>query len=228
MQNNPVSSIGFIMDGNRRWATEQGLDKTEGHKHGREKLFEVAEWCRDLGIKSLVVYAFSTENWQRTDREVETLLGLIESLGDPKYLKRLKNEGARVVFAGQKDRFSKPIQKVIGHIEKETADGDLDLYVCLSYGGRAEIVAAANAAARAGESELTEESFEKYLWTAGLCDPQIIVRTGGSKRLSNFLLWKAAYSEIYFTPTKWPAIGREEIEEIIADYRDNVLVNKGT
>lgn len=219
--NEPTNSaaptcVGIILDGNRRWAKEQGLPTFEGHRAGMENLKTAARFIRESGVAHLIVYAFSTENWNRKEEEVAYLMDLFrESV--QKQMKELGEEGVRIRFAGQRERFSPDLQQMMSDTEKEThKNGSFTLWVCLSYGGRAEIVAAARAAAKDGE--ITEESLERHLWTAGMPDPDLIIRTSGEKRLSNFLPWQSTYSEFFFTDTKWPAFTKEEFNSILAEF----------
>lgn len=214
----PISCIGIIMDGNRRWAKSRGLPKLEGHRAGVEAVKKATRFVRDRGIKNLVVYAFSTENWNREADEVSYLMNLIREFAQ-KEMRELGKEGVRVRFVGQRERLATDVRDSIDAIEKETAHNTtITLWLCVSYGGRAEIVAAANAAAEKGT--ITEESLAQNLWTAGMPDPDIIIRTSGEKRLSGFLTWQSVYSELFFTDTKWPDFSKEEFERILAEYRN--------
>ncbi|MDO8593649.1 MAG: polyprenyl diphosphate synthase [bacterium] len=208
--------VGIILDGNRRWAASRGLPKFEGHRAGFENVKTVTRIVRDAGIKHLVVYAFSTENWNREPTEVAYLMGLFrESI--EKEMKELGKEGIRIRFAGQRGRFSPDLQQSMHTVEKETAEHEaFTLWVCLSYGGRAEIVAAASAAAKGGE--ITEETVSENLWTAGMPDPDIIIRTSGEKRLSGFLTWQSVYSELFFIDTFWPDFTKEVFDSILAEF----------
>lgn len=204
------------MDGNRRWAKARGLPNMEGHRTGADKLKDTVRFVREHGIKHLAVYAFSTENWNREPTEVSYLMDLFRELVR-KELKKMGEEGVRVRFAGQRGRFSADLQQAIDDVEKETAKNDaVTLWVCLSYGGRAEIVVAANAAAKSGE--ITEETLAKNLWTTEMPEPDIIIRTGGEKRLSGFLTWQSTYSELFFTDTLWPDFTKEEFDSILAGF----------
>ncbi len=208
--------VGIIMDGNRRWAKEHGLPKLEGHRRGYDLAIECARWVRDCGIKHLVLYAFSTENWNREEDEVSYLMGLLRDM-TVNGLKELTKENVRIRFIGTRDRLSSDILKVMELVEKESAGNSFTMWVCLSYGGRAEITAAAAAAAAAGVS-ITEDSLHSYFWSSSMPDPDLIIRTSGEKRLSNFLLWQAAYSELFFTDTKWPDFSKEEFDSILAEF----------
>ena len=205
------------MDGNRRWAKARGLPKLEGHRTGADKLKDIVRFVREHGIKHLAVYAFSTENWSREPAEVAYLMELFrESI--KKEMKELGKECVRTRFVGQRERFSEDLQQAMNDVEKETAKNDaITLWVCLSYGGRAEVIAAANAAAESGN--VTEETLAKNLWTAEMPDPDIVIRTGGEKRLSGFLTWQSVYSELFFTDTLWPDFDKKEFETILAEYR---------
>lgn len=205
------------MDGNRRWAKERGLPKLEGHRVGLLKtLRNTVRFVRDRGIRHLVVYMFSTENWNREPAEVSYLMDLFrESI--QKEMRELGEDDVRVRFVGQWERFSLDLQELMDKTEKETAkNGGITLWVCLSYGGRAEIAAAANAAARS--DVITEDILSKNMWTVGMPDPDIIIRTGGEKRLSNFLPWQSVYSELFFTDTLWPDFNKEEFDAILAEF----------
>ena len=208
--------VGIILDGNRRWAKENGVSKLEGHRSGMETLKKTVRFVRDSDIKHLIVYAFSTENWSRDKDEVSYLMDLFRE-AIKKEMNEMGKENVKVRFVGQRERFSEDLQQSMDEIEKETAENEaITLWVCLSYGGRAEIVAAANAAAKS--DLITEELLAKNLWTAEMPDPDIIIRTGGEKRLSNFLLWQSAYSELFFTDTLWPDFSKEEFDSILAEF----------
>lgn len=199
------------MDGNRRWAKEQGLSTIEGHRAGAEVFEQVVRDVREANIPHAVFYAFSTENWQRTPEEVQGLMGL--------FLEILKERrGVRVRVIGDQAKFSSELQSAIAQAERETAGKTgTTVWVALSYGGRAEIVTAVNKAVEKGES-MTEETFTKFLYTAEMPDPDLVIRTGGEQRLSNFLPWQSVYSELFFTNTYWPAFTNEEFTSILAEY----------
>ena len=209
--------VGIIMDGNRRWAKGRGLPKLEGHRAGLlGTLRNTVRHARERGIKHLIVYMFSTENWNREPAEVSYLMDLFrESIR--KEMKDLGEEGVRIRFAGQRDRFSEDLQQAMDTTEKETMRNDaITLWCCLSYGGRAEIAAAAQAAAT--EGAITEEALSRKLWTEDMPDPDIIIRTGGEQRLSNFLPWQSVYSELFFTDTLWPDFKKEEFGAILTEF----------
>lgn len=210
----PLRHIAFIMDGNGRWATKRGLPREIGHSKGAEAFIRVVEYCIDLDIKLVTVYAFSTENWKRPEKEVEGILKLfVDYLKDGLENKRKKN--MRVRFLGDKSRFSPEIQALMDEVVEKTAHFPYDLNIAINYGGRDDIVHAVNEAIKEGKSEITEEDISSHLYTAGQPDPDLIVRTGGEWRLSNFLTWQSTYSELYFTKTLWPDMKESDVDEAV-------------
>ncbi|MDO4749813.1 MAG: polyprenyl diphosphate synthase [Eubacteriales bacterium] len=212
--------IAIIMDGNGRWAKKRGLPRTAGHAAGAETFRRVATWCRDIGLEYLTVYAFSTENWHRPEAEVQTILGLLE-----KYLheaiERMERDRVRMRFFGDTSVLSPKLQKLIAETDaiSRRLDG-CQVNVCVNYGGRDEILRAAALYAQSGEPmPPTEESFSRFLWSADVPDPDLLIRPGGEYRLSNFLLWQAAYAELYFTDTLWPDFDEQEMCRAIAAYQ---------
>jgi undecaprenyl diphosphate synthase len=213
--------VGIIMDGNGRWAAARGLPRVEGHRRGVERSKEVIEVAAELGIKVLTIYTFSTENWRRPSSEVTTLMKLLEL-----YLKReidglIRND---IIFRtiGDIRRLPGHIQDVIRDAEEKTSSNKgMVLVTALSYSGRSEILRAVKKILKAGvkPEELTEEIFNSYLDTAGIPAPDLIIRTSGEMRISNFLLWQAAYSEFYFTETLWPDFTKDEFLLAIQDYQ---------
>ena len=214
---NKIQHLAVIMDGNGRWAKAHRLPRLAGHKAGAETLDRVMHYCREAGISYLTVYAFSTENWKRSPEEVGGLMKLLSS-----YIKRKKaqliKEGVRFRVIGRRGDLSPSLQKQIAALEEATKEGRFTLLVALSYGGRAEIVDAVNTALTAAETAVTEESFARYLYAPDVPDPDLIIRTSGECRTSNFLLWESAYSEYWFTPVLWPDFGKEEFEQAIAAF----------
>lgn len=209
--------LGFIMDGNRRFAREQNLPPFEGHKKGHEVFLDVVRFVRDTRIPHAVFYAFSTENWNRSETEVEYLMNLFSELLK-QMSERLTEEGVRVRIVGQREDFSRELQNLMDELEeKSKIYKSTTIWVALSYGGRAEIVAAANRAIKEGRI-VDEKIFESLLWTAEMPDPDMIVRTSGEQRLSNFLSWKSAYSEFYFIEKHWPALTKSDLEDILLAY----------
>ncbi|MEY2665538.1 MAG: hypothetical protein RLZZ480_643 [Candidatus Parcubacteria bacterium] len=205
------------MDGNRRWAKEQNLPTLEGHRRGHDVFLDIVKWTRDATIPHAVFYAFSTENWKRSEEEVAYLMALFsELLGT--MAKQLTEEGVRVRVIGRREDFSPELQQQMKDVEEKTARSTgTTIWIALSYGGRAEIVEAVNEAVRQGK-EVDETSFETLLWTAEMPDPDMIIRTSGEERLSNFLTWKSAYSEFYFIEKHWPALTKSDFDDILAEY----------
>jgi len=213
--------IGIIMDGNGRWAAARGLPREEGHRRGTERSKEVIEVATELGLKALTLYAFSTENWQRPSSEVSTVMKLLEWYLKKEIEKLMKNN---VVFRtiGDFSRLSDHIQNIIKETQEKTASNKgMILTIALSYSGRNEILRAARRVISSGihADDLTEDVFESYLDTAGVPAPDLIIRTSGEMRISNFLLWQAAYAEFYFTDTLWPDFSKDEFLLAIQDYQ---------
>ena len=219
----PPQHIAIIMDGNGRWAKNRGLPRTAGHAAGGEAFRRIANYCRTLGVKYLTVYAFSTENWKRSEEEVA---GIMKLLG--KYLQEALQdmEKNRVCFRffGDLSRLSPELQKLCADAERESSDYDVQVNFCLNYGGRDEIVHAARAfaadvaAGKYSSEELTEELLSSYLYSADVPDPELIIRPSGEKRISNFLLWQSAYSEFVFMNVLWPDFSPKDLDEAISEY----------
>lgn len=208
--------IAIILDGNRRWARKRDLPKFEGHRRGFERTVKIVEASWKLGIHTLTLWAFSTENWKRSKREVSYLMKFYGRMIE-NYLKKAHKNKVRIVHLGRKDRIPQSLRKKIEKAEKETRDyQEHVLNIALDYGGRDEIVRAINRLR--ANSKLTEEEFTKFLDTAGMPDPDLIIRTGGEMRLSGFMLWQSEYSELYFTKTLLPDFGPEELEKAVKEY----------
>ncbi|MGE0733346.1 MAG: isoprenyl transferase [Alphaproteobacteria bacterium] len=216
--------VAIIMDGNGRWAKARGLPRTAGHKRGVEAARRTVRAAIELGISYLTIFGFSSENWNRPIAEVDDLMGLLRI-----YLRsevaELHQNGVRLRFIGDRTRLSKDIVRMIEDTERRTGENArLNLTICLSYGGRAEIVMAARRIAEriaAGElraEDLDDKRFEEHLMTAGIPDPDLIIRTSGEKRLSNFLLWQAAYAEFIFIDTLWPDFGKEHLQSAVDEF----------
>jgi undecaprenyl diphosphate synthase len=217
MNNTMPTCLGFIMDGNRRWAKEQHLPTLEGHQRGLEVFLDVVRFVRDEQIPHAVFYAFSTENWKRSSDEVIYLMALFSQLLKT-LSEQLTEEGVRIRIIGQRQDFSVELQAQMDELEKASAQYEgTTVWIALSYGGRAEIIAAVNAAIQGGQS-VDETAFESLLWTAEMPDPDMIIRTSGEQRLSNFLAWKAAYSEFYFIKKHWPALTKADLQDILMEY----------
>lgn len=216
----PLRSIGVIMDGNRRWAKERNLPTLEGHAAGAEKIFEIVHWAHEANIEEVILYTFSTENWNRAEEEVGYLMRLAEKLFTEQ-LPKFKETGVKLRFIGDLSRASDRIQGVVKNAEEETKEGTKGTLVfAFSYGGRPEILAAVNTLLQEGKENVTEEGFSNALWSSGLLDPDLILRTGGERRLSNFLPWQSVYSELFFTDTKWPDLSKEEFDAVLAEYHE--------
>ena len=209
--------IGIILDGNRRWARREGLPSLEGHRRGSDRLIECVRWVRERGIAHLAVYAFSTENWNRAEYEVSYLLDIFRELAEKK-LSELAAEGVRIRFIGKLDMLPADLQASMARIEAASASNTaITVWICMSYGGRAEIAEAAKATVAAG-AEITEDSLRNHFWSADMPDPDLIIRPGGQMRLSNFLLWQAAYSELFFIEPYWPEFSEELLDAVLAEY----------
>lgn len=212
--------IAIIMDGNGRWARERGLPRLAGHRAGVENLRRVLEACVEFGIKYLTIYAFSTENWERPLDEVRGLINILEEVID-RELAELHRNGVRLCHIGRLERLSPPLQKKVEHAIELTRDNDkLVLNVAWNYGGRAEIVDAIQRMIADGVSpdEVDEEMVSDYLYTAQCPDPDLIIRTSGELRVSNFLIWQSAYAEWYIPSTYWPDFGRDELLKALCEY----------
>lgn len=212
--------VGLILDGNRRWAKEQGLPGVEGHRKGYEILKDIAQHLFDQGVRYVSAYIFSTENWKRTKEEVDYLMDLVLWVATEE-LAELDKRNIRVRFLGRKEGIREDIVKAIVDAEKRTAKNDGGtMGLCFNYGGRAEIVAAAQAALKKGlkPADLNETAITQHLWAADMPDIDLIVRTAGEQRLSNFMLWRAAYAELYFIDTYWPALSAADIDQALEWY----------
>ena len=217
--------IAIILDGNGRWAKRRGLPRTAGHKVGAETFRTIATYCRDIGIGYLTVYAFSTENWKRPQEEVDTIMELLK-----RYLleaiETMERDNVRLRFMGDMTPLSGELKELVDRCNaiSDRLTGCL-CSICINYGGRAELVHAASRFAedcRVGlvkPNDLTEEMLAGYLYSAGIPDPDLLIRPGGELRLSNFLLWQCAYSEFYTTDVLWPEFTREELHRAIASYQ---------
>ena len=218
---NPASipeTVGIIMDGNRRWAKARGLPTFEGHRAGLAKAKEIIKEAFDSGVKNVILYAFSTENWNRTAEEVSYLMSLFEQAIKDEF-KELATENVRVRFIGEITRLPGQLQKVAHELEEETKSATRGtLAIALSYGGRPEIVSAVNSLIQAGHETVSEAEISSALWTHDIPDPDLIIRTSGEYRLSNFLTWQGVYSELHFTDTLWPDFSKEELHRIFDWY----------
>ena len=208
------------MDGNGRWAESRGLPRRAGHEAGTENLRRVIRGCVEFGVEILTLYAFSTENWGRPRWEVQALLHILEGVID-KELDELDQEGVQLRHIGELERLPAKLQSKVQHAIELTKDNRrLIVNLAFNYGGRDEIVHAVQAIIRAGipAEDVTEQLINRYLYTAGLPDPDLIIRTSGELRVSNFLIWQGAYAEYYVCPTFWPDFDREELRKALAHY----------
>ena len=213
----PIRHVAMIMDGNGRWAKQRGMPREYGQRFGVKAFHSILEHCSDIGIEIVTVYAFSTENWKRPQKEVDAIMKLMDH-----YLseceKKLDHYNFRLCFLGDKSVFDEKRRARMENLEKKTKDRARTLNIAFNYGGRDEIVHACNRLIAEGERHVTEESFAKALYTADSADPALIIRTGGDLRISNFLLWQAAYAELYFTDVLWPDFGPKELDLAIEDF----------
>ncbi|MDQ7028441.1 MAG: polyprenyl diphosphate synthase [Ardenticatenia bacterium] len=212
--------VAIIMDGNGRWARQRGLPRLAGHRAGTENLRRILEACVEFGIHILTIYAFSTENWQRPPNEVRGLMSILEQVID-REIDELDRQGVQLRHIGRLEGIRQDLQvKIKQAIERTRHNGRLILNVAFNYGGRAEILDACRRIMRAGvdPEDLDEEIFSRYLYTWPLPDPDLIIRTGGEYRLSNFLIWQAAYAEIYSTPIFWPDFNRDALAKALLEY----------
>jgi undecaprenyl diphosphate synthase len=217
--------VAIIMDGNGRWARKRALDRIEGHRKGLESVREVVTACRELGIKILTLYAFSSENWNRPRREIRALMGLLKRYLRGEVRKMVENE-IRFNVIGNVGDLPDDVKKVLADAGERTKGGqEMLLNVALSYSGRSEILQAIRRLARAAvggriiPDRIDEELFSEYLYTSGLADPDLLIRTSGELRISNFLLWQMAYTEIYVTDVLWPDFRRSDLIRALKDYQ---------
>ena len=216
-QEDSARTVAIIMDGNGRWAERRGLPVAEGHRAGTKALRRTVEAAIDLGVETLIVYAFSTENWSRPEGEVEDLMEIFGETIE-RELPDLARQGVRARFLGRRDRAPDELRAQMEGLEDETAHNErLNLWIAFDYGGRAELLEAARRLVEAGE-EPTEESLRAHLYAPELPDPDLLIRTSGELRISNFLLWQLAYSELIFVDTLWPDFGAAQLREALADY----------
>jgi len=209
--------VAIIMDGNGRWATQRGLNRTEGHKEGVKVVKKIVEASVEVGVKYLTLFAFSTENWKRGPSEVNFLLNLfVDTIYN--YIPELKRNSVKLNFIGDFTPLPVPLKKTMEYALKETSDGSsLVLTIAINYGGRHEILEACRKLCESNE-DITEENFKKFLYTKDLPDPDLLIRTSGEMRISNFLLFQVAYTELYFTKTLWPDFTEEEYFKILQDF----------
>jgi len=213
--------IGIIMDGNRRWAKARGLTTSEGHAAGAENLTRIIEACADRGIETVTIYAFSTENFKkRSAKEIATLFELL-GIWIQRKAKIMKKNGVRLAFLGDLTKLPERLQEKIHHAVDVLKDNErIKCNILMNYGGRPELVHAFQEIVKKGiaADEINEELIEQHLYTKGQSDPDLMIRTGGEIRVSNFLIWQLSYSELYFTNTYWPDFDESELDKALADY----------
>lgn len=214
---NIPNHIAIIMDGNGRWAKSKMLPRTMGHREGAKTLDKILNHCAEIGVKYLTVYAFSTENWKRPEKEVNALMKLFSEYMKKERSKLMKN-GIRFMVSGRREDVDPNLVAEIEELEAVTRDNEkITLNIAFNYGGRAEIIDAVNKVIASGKESVTEEDFGRYLYN-DIPDPELLIRTSGELRISNFLLWQIAYSEIYVTDLYWPQFNEEELMKAIASY----------
>lgn len=214
-----LDSVAIIMDGNGRWAKRRGLPRSAGHIAGAKIVQDVLEAFREIGVHYVTLYAFSTENWKRPKEEVDTLMELLYKYVDEVVIEKIKSDkDFSIRFLGDKSVLSEKLRNKCIEAEEMAKDRAFVCNVAFNYGGRAEIVNAANRARLDGHVELTEKILADYMYTSGTPDPDLVIRTGGDFRISNFLLWQSAYSEFVILKTLWPDFGRKDIEKCVREF----------
>lgn len=216
----PVQHLAVIMDGNGRWATERGLSRSDGHRAGAKQIAKVVEYAREAGIKYMTVYAFSTENWKRPKDEVDVLMSLIGEFSTNLLPDMMKNN-VRLRTIGRTADLPLLARTALNKaISMTSGNTGFTLTVALSYGGRAELLDGMNRMLKERKSDevLTEEEFRNYLYAPDIPDPDMMIRTGGEMRISNFLLWQLSYAELYVTPVFWPDFGKEELQKALDNF----------
>ncbi len=209
--------IAFIMDGNGRWAKSRGMPREYGHREGAAVFRRLTEYCGSIGISTVTVYAFSTENWKRPEREVQSIMNLLRDyLHDA--LREMEKNRICFHFLGDRSPFDEDIRALMEETERVSAKYPLHLNLAINYGGRDEIVHAVNAALASGVTTVTEQDIADHLYTKDSPDPDLIVRTGGERRLSNFMLWQSQYAELYFSPILWPDFTERDVDAAVADF----------
>jgi len=216
--------IAIIMDGNRRWAKKRGMPAGYGHKKGAENVIKITRAMKESGVQYLTLYAFSTENWQRSEEEVSTLMQLLREYLEKEFQEIMENN-VRIIFIGEKDKLAPDILEKMQYIEqKSAANSDLTLCVALSYGSRQEILSAVKKIAQSvsdnklSVKDISMQTISSSLYTANIPDPDILIRTSGEQRISNYLLWQLAYTELFFTDTLWPDFDKDELLNIIKQF----------
>ncbi len=216
-EDHPIKHIGFIMDGNGRWAKKRGMPREYGHRFGAETFKKVMRHCCNLGIRATTFYVFSTENWKRPQKEVDSIMKLLDRYLDD-CVKELDEYDLRFVFLGDKSVFNEKLRNKMIEIERLSAQHKYIVNLALNYGGRDEIVYAVNKLRAEGKENITEEDISSAVYTSGSPELDLIVRTGGDLRISNFLLWQSAYAELYFTDRLWPDFDTNDVDDAIENF----------
>jgi undecaprenyl diphosphate synthase len=206
-----LKHIAFIMDGNGRWAQKRGMPREFGHSHGAATFKKIGRYCLSIGCQYMTVYAFSTENWKRPQKEVNTIMKILDDYIEDCFLEMAEDD-VHFRFIGNLSIFSESLREKMNRIERETAHKPFVLNIAVNYGGREELVHACNALLAEGKTNVTEADIARHLYTGECPDPDLIVRTGGDLRSSNFLLWQSAYAEYYFTDVLWPDFSPEDVD----------------
>ena len=210
-----LQHIAFIMDGNGRWAQRRGMPREFGHSHGAATFKKIGRYCESIGIKYMTVYAFSTENWKRPKTEVDTIMRILDEYIEDCFVEMV-DDNVRFRFIGNLEIFPQSVQEKMARIERESAHKQFLLNIAVNYGGREEITHACNRLIAEGKQTVTEADISASIYTADCPDPDLIVRTGGDLRTSNFLLWQSAYAEYYFTDVLWPDYSSKDVDEAVA------------
>ncbi|MBQ7290435.1 MAG: di-trans,poly-cis-decaprenylcistransferase [Clostridia bacterium] len=213
---NEIKHIAFIMDGNGRWAKNRMMPREYGHSFGAKKFKEIASHCYDIGVPNVTFYAFSTENWKRPEKEVNAIMNLFMNYLDD--AKKSLDKDVGIVFLGSKAPFSEEMREKMEFLEEETRTRPKKLCIAINYGGRAEIVDAVNKLAAEGKTMFTEDDITENIYSGVCPPPDMIVRTGGEMRLSNFLMWQSVYAELFFTDTLWPDLTNKEVDGMIEQF----------
>ena len=213
-----LQHIAFIMDGNGRWAQRRGMPREFGHSHGAATFKKIGRYCESIGLKYMTVYAFSTENWKRPQKEVNAILTLLDEYLD-RCEKELVENDVRFIFIGDKSPFSESLREKMLRIEKNSLNNHYICNLALNYGGRSELVYAMNQLLKEGKDSIVEEDISARIYTKESPELDLIVRTGGDLRISNFLLWQAAYAEFYFTDKLWPDMSAKDVDMIVENFK---------
>ena len=209
-----LQHIAFIMDGNGRWAQKKGMPREFGHSHGAATFKKVGRYCESIGLRYMTVYAFSTENWKRPQKEVDTIMKILDDYIEECFIEMV-DDNVHFRFIGNLNIFPKTLREKMARIDAETSHKPFLLNIAVNYGGREEIVHACNELIKAGKREVTEKDISENTYTACCPDPDLVVRTGGDLRISNFLLWQSAYTEYYFSDTLWPDFSSADVDAAV-------------